>query len=302
MPKSRVVFATYCESPEALENACRLAESIRTFGGKYRDSEIRVYTPNRVIIENSDVFKSLESLEIERHTSYYPENVPELFYAGKPFAAAQAEIDTSKDTDVLVWLDDDAVVLDEPAELDFDPDINLVYKPVMHNRAGSLYDDPPDEFWARIYEIIGLNDRLLFPMITPADKQKIRAYFHCGLLALRPEPGILQKWAQDFETLYHDPIIVEMYGKNRDRQVFLHQHALTGAILHNLKKESMRELSERYNYPILFDKQYGAIQPFNSIEKAVIIRCIVSLGQIGPDWHRSLIGPSDKIEWLREHL
>jgi len=69
-----------------------------------------------------------------------------------------------------------------------------------------------------------------------------------------------------------------------------------------MEKENMKELSERYNYPVFFERQYGAVQSFNSIEKAVIIRCLVSPDLMGPDWHQKLIGPPDKIEWLRKRL
>jgi hypothetical protein len=63
-----------------------------------------------------------------------------------------------------------------------------------------------------------------------------------------------------------------------------HQTALTGSVLHKLQSREMVELSNRYNHPIFFERQYGATRPFHSIANAATIRCVVSREQMGPDW------------------
>ncbi len=202
----------------------------------------------------------------------------------------------------MVWIDNDAVVIKEPDELSLPINLNLAYTPVMHNRAGSLFDNEPDELWARIYELQGLDDSMLFPMTTPVDQQRIRSYFHCGLLAVRPALGVMREWAKEFTHAYQDPLVQRLCENSEVRQVFLHQHVLTGAILHKVGREAMKDLSGRYNYPMLFDRQYQAPRPFDSLDEVAILRRVVSLEKIGPDWYKQVKGPPAIIAWLKEHV
>ncbi|MCX6835502.1 MAG: hypothetical protein NTW07_10285 [candidate division Zixibacteria bacterium] len=201
-----------------------------------------------------------------------------------------------------MWLDDDTVFLTEPAELLLDSAHSFAYRPVMHNRSGTLYDEPPIPFWARIYEKLAIPEERLFPMITVADKQKIRTYFNCGLMAFRPEKRIMNRWAGDFLLACRDSVLAQMCHENPTRRIFLHQAALVGAVVNSLPRNEMIELSGRYNYPVFFDKQYAATEPYNKIEDIVTLRTEVMLNNGGAKWYRELIGAPEKIEWLRSRL
>lgn len=299
---NHVVFATYVEAPYQLANAYRLTESLRTFGGAWRNAPVWVYKPDDATIDDGALLAKLRDLGAEVHSSHTPETARWFFYGGKPFGAAAAEEAAAGRTEILVWLDEDTIVLQEPHEFDLAPGVSLAYCPVMHNRSGTLHGAPPNPYWHRIYEKLALTDEMLFPMVTPADEQKIRAYFHCGALAARPEQGILRGWARDFETLCGDSVLVAMCKEDRNNRVFLHQTALTGAVLHRLQPREMVQLSSRYNYPIFFERQYAAARRFDSIEDVATVRCVVSAEKLGPDWAAQLSGPTDRISWLREHI
>jgi hypothetical protein len=139
-------------------------------------------------------------------------------------------------------------------------------------------------------------------MVTPADQETIRAYFNAGLLVVRPERGILRKWAESFQLLYNDSALVEMCDTDVTEKIFLHQTALVGAVLNNLKRPEMTELPERYNYPIFFEQQYDAAREFGSIEDVVTLRYDVYFRNPDPEWHRKLKGPSDRVTWLKTRL
>lgn len=205
MTTSKFFFASYFESVEQLENICRLAESLREFGGRFGDSPVWAYHPETITIDTEKLKPLLKKYDIEVRASVIPEAARWFYYGGKAFAAAAAETAVTDSNTVLVWIDNDAVVLSEPEEFDLPPGISLAYRPVMHNRSGSLYDNPPDAFWSRIYEKLALTDEMLFPMVTPADQEKIRAYFHAGMLAVRPHRGVLRSWAEAFTSLCDDP-------------------------------------------------------------------------------------------------
>ncbi len=299
---NHVVVGIYVETPGQLANVCRLIESLQAFGGAWRDAPVWVYKPEDVSIEDGALLAKLSSLGGEIRPSRTPAAAKWFFYGGKPFGAAAAEEAAAGRAELLVWLDDDTIFLQEPREFDLAPGVCLAYCPVMHNRSGTLHGAAPNPFWARIYAKLALTDEMLFPMVTPADEQEIRAYFHCGELVVRPERGILRGWAQDFEALCGDSVLVALCKADRNNRVFLHQTALTGAILHRLAPEEMVQLSSRYNYPIFFERQYGAAKRFDSVEDAATIRIVVSAQAMGPTWAAELAGPADRIAWLKEHL
>ena len=71
----------------------------------------------------------------------------------------------------------------------------------------------------------------IFPVKTPVDREKLRAYFNAGVLILRPEMGVLRRWPSCFATLYTDSVFVTWCKQDQLKAIFLHQAALAGAIL-----------------------------------------------------------------------
>jgi len=301
MSNQRVVFATYAGEPTQISNAMILAKSIHRFGGAYAQVPLWIVAPDDFAIAEEQT-ASFRTLGISLYRAGAPESIRWLFYADKPYAAAAAESLAEGKVDILLWLDDDAVVLDEPSEIAMPDSACLLYRPVMHNRSGSLYDSPPDPFWSRIYDLLKLDDNLLFPMISPADQQKIRAYFHCGFLAVRPERGILRRWAEDFATLAADSGLAAWCREDSEKRVFLHQTALTGSILHLAGRNEMVAFSDRYNYPIFFKQAYGGVIDYTDLSSAAVIRVHFNPARISPDWPQLLKGPADRIKWLQEHF
>jgi len=300
------VVATYAEWPGALQNAFTLTESLREFGGRFKDAPVWIYVPaglQQLLDDNQELITRLASVGAEVRTCPVPQSAVWFYYGGKPSAAAAAEAAAlAAGAQLLIWMDDDTVVLSDLDELDLAESVSLAYCPVMHNRSGTLYGTEPNPFWGRVYEMLALTDEMLFPMVTPADEQRIRAYFHCGLMSLKPEQGILRRWARDFELLTRDSVLLEMCRNDQTYRVFLHQAALTGSVLHTIGHDQMVLLSGRYNYPIFFEKQYGATRPFDSIDRAVTIRRVVNDEYLEDDWLSQLSGPPVKIAWLKEHL
>nr|MBN2278731.1 hypothetical protein [candidate division Zixibacteria bacterium] len=300
-PKATIIFAVFAANDEELNNICYLAESIRQFGGRFREAPIRVYTPDNTTMTDSTLKNKLSSLGIEFKTVSVPKESHWFYYAGKVYAAARAETEAVGKTEVLIWMDEDTIVLEEPEKFKLDPQIGFAYRPVMHNRSGSPYSQPPDKFWERIYRLLEIDDSLLFSMVTPADKQTIRAYFNAGLLVVRPEHGILRNWATGFKILYSDPILAEMCRNNVTHRIFLHQTALVGA-LKLLDRKQMMELPEDYNYPLFFHRMFEAAGEFESIEGIVTLRYDVYFRDPDPDWASKLKGSPGKIAWLAERL
>jgi len=299
MSENRLAIATYAESPSELCCALRLIESLRRFGGRLNNLPVSICVPRELLAaatagETADVAAQILPVDL-------PPSHRWLLYSGKVYAAAAAEASAGHNTS-LAWLDCDTIVLAEPREFLLPSGITLAFRPVMHNRSGSLYDRPPNAYWTRIYDLLDLDDDLLFPMISQADGQKIRAYFQAGSLVVNPAAGILQRWPEVFDQLARDPVLNEMCRVDRTLNVFLHQAALVGAVLPHVRHEAMFELSENYSSPVFFERQYGGIRHFEDISDVATLRCVVSFKSLGLNWPEELVGSADRIAWLREHI
>jgi hypothetical protein len=300
--KTAVVFAAYAEDDEQLRHAFYLVESIRAFAGVYRDAPVWIYLPGRLIQADTSARERFAELKAEIRISETPDDARAYYFAGKVFAAAAAEAAAAGLARLLVWMDEDTIVLREPSDFDLPDSVSFAYRPVMHNRSGSLYDRPPNRYWSRIYEMLAVADTDLFPVVTPADRQTIRAYFNAGLLVVRPERGILRKWPEDFEILYTDPELIRMCDEDITNKIFLHQTALVGAAVNTVSQGEMLELPDRYNYPIFFHQQWDAAKEFGSIEDVVTLRYDVYFRDPDPEWRQKLKGPAHLVAWLAERL
>ncbi len=295
-----LAFATYAADEEQLRHVVFLVESIRTFAGRWKDAPILVYVPAPVAATARDLVTRITALRGDVRTSDVPGQAPRFPFSGKVGAAAQAETEALAGT--LVWMDEDTVVLDEPRDLLLREGVSVGYRPVMHNRNGSLFDRPPDAYWSRVYQDLSVPDSALFPVVTPADSQAIRAYFNAGLLAVRRERRILTRWAHDFQVLCGDTALVRMCRQDPVEALFLHQAALAGSILGRLPRAEMVELPPRYNVPLFFKQMYGARREFDSVAGVATLRYDVFFRNPTPGWEEKLKGPPATVRWLVERL
>jgi hypothetical protein len=297
-----IIFYSYAENPDQVHYLVPLVESIRTFAGRYKDATIWVYILPELMEQEASTIAELNSYNVEVKNIEIPEEATWFVLSGKVFAASLAESEAEGKTDILVFLNYDTVILDEPEEFKLPENKKLGYRPVMHKNVGLLYSEPLDSFWMRIYERMSLDESRLFPMVTPADDDTIRPYFNAGLLVVRPDAGILKKWVEYYGKLYQDTVLKKMCEEDISKRIFLHQTALTGAILNQYTPEDILLLSDRMNYPIFFREQFGAKKDFHDISDVVTFRHESYFNNPDPEWEKKISGPQDKIDWIREHL
>ncbi len=297
-----MIFSGFAENEEQLYHTLLLVESIRTFAGKFREAPIWIYAPESLIEKEQEMVDGFIAFNAEVKSSTAPEEALEFYFARKLFAAAKAEAEAEGKTQILVWMDNDTIVIKEPLDFVLDQGVSLGYRPVMHQLIGSLYDEPADEFWSQVYEKLSVPESAIFPMITPADQKKIRPYFNAGLLVVRPQRGILRKWAEYFPLLYQDTVFAETCKQDRQKRIFLHQVALVGAILNLLKQEEMTQFSLQYNFPLFFKQMYGAVREFDSLDDVVTFRYEFFFKDPDPNWSEKLKGPKEVINWLKVHM
>ena len=302
--KQSVTFAVFAENGEQLRHARILIESLQTFGGGFKGAPVRVFVPTTVIKAERKLLEDLASRGAVVEASDAPGDSRSFGFAGKVFAAARAEAraEAVDKASILVWMDEDTVILKEPGAFALPAGISLGYRPVMHQNIGSLYSAAPDAFWSRIYKVLSVPERAVFPMKTVADGKALRPYFNAGLLVVRPERRILRTWAESFTTLYRDPVLGDLCDKDKSRRLFLHQAALAGAVLNLLGKQEMVQLSDLYNYPLFFKETRGAAREFDTINDVVTLRYESFFRNPPRGWEKKLKGPPAAVSWLKERF
>ncbi len=272
MQKVPIIFATYASDDEALHWALVMAESIRQFGGDMCGAPIWVYRPEDRSPADSILLKKAAALKVIIKPSRTPSEAGEFWFAGKVYASAAAETDADGKCIILAWLDPDEIFVQEPKEFMLAEGIDFGYRPVIHKVIGSIYAEPPDEFWSRVYSRLSVPESAVFPVVSPVDQLTLRAYFNAGVLIVRPERGLLRAWPGSFRTLYTDSVFVEWCRTDQRRAIFLHQAALAGHVLTRLKLSEMKELPSTYNYPAFFHDRYPTDKRPASLDDVAMFR------------------------------
>jgi hypothetical protein len=297
-----IIFTTCIETQQEILPARIMVESLRTFGGRFKDAPVWIYVSQEFQAAQTESLAQFASLAAEVRTAEAPENATWFYLARKVFAAAQAESAAKGNAAILARLDPDTIFIREPSEFILPEGKDLGYRPVFHRNICPLYDEPRDAYWSRAYEIMSIRRTALFPMVTPADEDTIRPYFQAGCVVVRPERRIMKKWEEMLILLAGNPVIKEICEKEPRKRLFTFQVALTGAILNGVERDEMMEFSDRINYPIFFGEMFGAKRDFHDISDAVTVRYEHFFQNPPPDWETKLKGSADRIAWIKEHF
>ena len=293
-----ILFASYIVTDYNIPYCLNLGESIRKFAGSLKDSPIHVYYSDQMTESVEKYIDDFSALSIKLIKVTLPPVAGKYLFGFKPAFAVQAETDAEKEKAILAYIDPDVIFINEPKELLLSSEEYLGYRPVMHKNIGSLYSKKPDKFWTALYQKMAVPENAFFPMEAIADKNIIRPYFNAGLVIVRPQRGIMRKWAEQYQSLASDTDIIELC-KDQKYNIFLHQAILTGVILNNVIKEEMKLLPFAYNYPLFFEKFYESELTFDSIENIVSLKVEFTFKQLPEDWHKKLKGSKEKLFWLK---
>jgi len=297
-----IVFAARIDDSRQFPGFLVMVESLRAFGGGMKDAPFWLYMPKAIIPSGAEAMAPFKVLRAEIKALDPPDDAAWYPLSSWVFSSAAAEAEAEGNASILAWLGGDTVFLQEPKEFILPEGKALGYRPVFHRNICPLYEDPLDQYWTRAYELMEVREASLFPMVTPADGDRIRPYFQAGCLAVRPEKGLLRKWREMFNVVSRDAAIKGICEKDGPKRTFTFQASLTGAFLNTLRRDEMLEFSGRINYPIFFREMFGAKRDFHDITDAVTVRYERFFADPPEGWDRQLKGPADKIAWIKERL
>ena len=301
--KEPLVFAFLVEPGPYEIGAILLADSIRTYGGGFAGAPIWVMVPWSVENLSGATRERLAELGVRLVPVETDAEAKDFPFAVKVAASAKVEKEAAGKYEVLALLNHDTLVLQEPKDLLLTESCALACVPVHHKLIGSAFDEPLDEFWTLVYEKCSVPADRVFPMVTPVDGVAIKPYFNAGLLAVRPERGLLRAWRDNFFGHYRDEDIAKFYERDQRYTIFIHQAILAGTMLSELTRDEISVLPPSYNYPLHL---HGATA---SEKRAAVLNDLVTCRFDHPvyliefaNWRETLAIEEPLKSWLADHL
>jgi len=293
----QVTFITLAVPGKSVLKALMMANSLRSFGGKLKDSTIWVLVPEVM----NEFPKTIQSELTHQNVLIVPfEITPDELrspFAVKILAAAHAEAAITGNTELLAWLDCDNIILHEPGEFLLPDGAVLGYRPVHHKLIGPAWDQPLDPFWKLIYQSCAIPGDRQFQMTTHIG-EKTRPYFNAGTFVIRPERQLMAKWRNAYLELFDQPEFQPFYQKDTRYIIFMHQAIFTGVLLHELELGEMLELSPKVNYPLHLHAEIPAeIRPEN-IADLTTARYEETFES--PAWRENLPIREPLLSWLED--
>jgi hypothetical protein len=221
-------------------------------------------------------------------------------FAGKVVASAAAESLALDQADQLVWMDTMSMVINPPDELVLNQGSLLGCRSVDHVLIGSPYEKPIDPFWESVFQSCGVTDDNIFPMITSADRVKIRPYINAGMLVVRPKHKLLQHWRDNFLAIYQNSRFMNLYDQKQLLKIFIHQAVLTDCILSTFTQAEINIFSHLVNYPLHMHSQYPADLRPQSINEFISLRYEDFFSD--PAWQDQIQVDGSLKDWLAERV
>lgn len=287
-----LAFAFVLSSTAPPREASILAESIRTFGGAFAGSRILALVP-------------------EGNLPWVPAGVEAVTYAmgpaerafplaDKPLACAAAEAAVEGCAHLLVFLAPDSVVVQEPLELILPAGAGLGCRPVDLALIGPRWDQPVTPYWRAVYQFCETPVERLFPVVSSVDQVRLRAYFNAGMMVVRPERGLLRRWAHNFLRHYRRPDFKAFCREDEAYAICLHQAMLAGTALAMLEPHEIHLLPAWVNYPLHLHDQYPAELRPPTVNDLITFRS--DDYSCDPTWLRRLPVREPLRSWLAERL
>ena len=294
----KMIFACFAAGKKDASRALLLAESIRTFAGEYSSLPFLM-----MLLQDNDSLTEtqralIEHLDVELHTFEIDPSAAGFPFAGKVAASAAAEIRSGERASQLVWMDSGTLVVNPVDQMLHPRGISLGYRPVDHLLIGSPYDEPIDSFWDFIYESCGVSKDDIYPMVTSTDQVKMRPYINAGMLVVRPEDELLQRWRDTFLEIFQDRQVLKFYEADQLYRIFIHQAVLAGCVIAGYRQEETLELPHEINYPLHMHAQYPPRRKPAALNQLVSFRYERFFSK--PGWLDSIQVDPPLVDWLKQ--
>jgi hypothetical protein len=190
----------FCVESGYLENQLLLAvECLRRFGGGLADAPILVVTPRYGPSLTHATLQKLRDLDVTyvRRHARNPWNW--YVYMNKALAAELG--DSLAETEQIIWLDSDVLVVSEPTPLLLKTDEDFVCGALSKNIGSSGPGDPYEAYWEALSSHYGVPLDDLPWVETERDRRRVRFRLHSGVYSFRRGVGLGKAFVADMESM-----------------------------------------------------------------------------------------------------
>jgi hypothetical protein len=199
LSETEIAFVICVEANRLDPQARLLCESIRTFGGRYRQAPILAVSPRPGLALGPEARAHLEALGVTYVVEPLNETGSSYGTINRIVAGAWAETFSSRP--YLVLLDTDTVFVGEPSFVRADVGVRPVD---VKGSASSGDGDPLDVYWTRLCALGGIEPSRLPVISTTIDNVPIRASYNGGFTVVRRDLGILQRTRDIFFATFEE--------------------------------------------------------------------------------------------------
>jgi len=293
-----IVFGFYAHPKTPLQ-ATMLVRSLRQFGGGLANMPVWIFLREETGFTHSQ-HNMLEDLDVQFYHFHIDEDLYRFPFAAKAVAAAEAEKLAEGRCKILAWHDRTGLIYHAPWAFQLPEQISFGFRPTDIANIGAPFGQPLPPFWKTICGTFDLTADQLPAITTVIDQVKLHLYVNAGLLVVRPKTGTLQKWEENLRKSYALPEFKRFYQQARRYAIFMHQAALTAAVVQQTTLEERIILPDSYLFSVDNFYDYpGEIRP-QKLDDIVTGRFheFFSLD----NWEEKLDASPELINWFRSQL
>ena len=246
--ESNIIFGFFASRGYETQ-AVLLVRSLRAFGGHMADLPVWVCFPESHPLAPSGQ-ALLESLGAVCWPFSIDENLFKFPFAGKAAAAGEAEALAEDEGKILAWHDRTGMVRQAPTAFQLAEGTVFSFRPTDIANIGAPLGEPLPPFWTEICSHFGLSADDLPAITTAIDRKDLHLYINAGLLVVRPERGILRRWAEALEETFGLPKFRTFYQAEQAYAIFMHQAILTAVVALQTRPSERDILPDTYLFSV----------------------------------------------------
>lgn len=238
-----------CVEPGMLEyKALCLVLTFRKNAGRWKDLPIIAYSPRegrRVSTWLKEIFAQYDVTLVEEAINHDYIDYP---LANKPLVMRDAEHRLPHE--LLIFLDSDILVWDEPDDLALHPSKALgMVIDADKSVASSGLGDEFDDMWLRLYSLAEVTTPHFVQ--TTLGRERVRGWWCSGVIATRRSAGLMTEWLSIFENAMKADIFLP-------RAVYMREQ-MTFSAMATRHIDRVSNLSPRYNYHVQSADKYLSV-------------------------------------------
>lgn len=192
-----VSFVACIEGGVLETQALLLFESIRQYAGRFSGCPIYAVSPRSGHEISNHARARLDELRITYIDKLLNTDCTEYGSANR--VAAAAYIEKVYSHDLIVILDSDTLFLRQPDKIQLAANFDVAVRPVdVKGMCTSGPGDPFDHYWRELCRCCDVNYDQVPWIESFVDRRRIKASYNGGLIIVRGNLGILQRWARFF--------------------------------------------------------------------------------------------------------